>query len=279
LNLSTGVLIAGPKEFVGSFRSLAVSPSITKVAVAVEGQMLIWDTLTEKVAGSITDRDIRAIIFSSDGKYVTSLATDYSLCVSDCSSGEAVRGPVELRDPQKYQFGTHYAAMTLDGRKVAFTGINGTILLCDVLYEGDSDVVLQCSSVLAGHSINAVESLTFSRDGQHLVSIYDGTIWTWDLQATLEHKRVIENLTSDDPEVFNFNETQISTDGWAICKNGDDADLPLRQLFWVPEIHRNDLHRSSNMCVVGSQRETRLDLENFVHGRKWAKCWRGLEHS
>jgi hypothetical protein len=58
---------------------------------------------------------------------------------------KGVRGPVDFRDHQKVSLMAMKppdVALTLDGRRVAFMGINNTILLFDVLYKGDSDVVL-----------------------------------------------------------------------------------------------------------------------------------------
>jgi len=294
VNASIGVLIFGPKEFNGYVTSLALSPSITNdpitkmlVAVAVEHQIFIWDTLTGNVTGPFTHHHdasrIKALVFSSDGKYITSAASDHTLCVSDSSSGKAVRGPVKIHNCQKEFLRDDgepliTVAMTPNGRRVAFMG-NFTILLCDVLYKGDYDVVLHCISVLAGHLL--MGSATFSRNGQYLATLSNNDrLRTWDVQAALEHKRIIDNLDSAhaSSEVFNLDETWIDNDGWATCANGDGANPPLRQLFWVPEIHRVGLRRPSNMCMVGGQWE-QLDLENFVHGRNWAKCWRGFENS
>ena len=112
VNASTGVLIAGPKKFNYHVASLALFSSITNgpitktlVAVAVEYRIFVWNTLTGNVAGPFTHHHdasrVHALVFSSDGKYITSAASDYTLCVWDSSSGKAIRGPVEIHDRQK----------------------------------------------------------------------------------------------------------------------------------------------------------------------------------
>ena len=291
LSASTGALIAGPKKFTSGVTSLALSPSFIngsmmmkiRVAVAVRDKMFIWDTLTGEVAGPFmhhADSHIRALVFSSDGKYITSVAQDYTLCIWDSFNGKALRGPVELHDPRKAldvygRPSSPRIALALDGRKVAFMGINDMILFCDVLYQGYSDVVLH-SSVLAGH-VHSLNFFSLSRDGRYLATpSNDRTIKIWDLKTALELKQTAEKSASDDSHVFNLDETWIDDNGWATYADGDGG---ARRLIWVPDIHRNGLYRPSNTCVVGGEKETRLDLKDFVHGKNWVRCWLGPEHS
>ena len=69
----------------------------------------------------------------------------------------------------------------------------------------------------------------------------------------------------------NLDECWIDRDGWFGPTNGV-ADQPLSQAFMN---HRNGLFLPSNACVIGWQTETRLDIENFVHGEKWDECLLG----
>ena len=291
LNASTGDMIAGPKQFTAFVTSLALSPSKTngtmmgtRVALGAQDEIFIWDLQTGSVVGPFTHhRNIYALVFSPDGKFITSVADDYTLCVWDSSSGKAVRGPVEFPDRHKVvlddhpRMSTRRIALSFDGRRVAFMGINNTILLFDVLYNGDSDIVLHSSLTLSGH-VQALNSFAFSRDGHYLVTTSnDRTIRIWDLQAALKQKEALDGLASDEPEVFNLDEVWIDDCGWAVCPQGDGSNPTLRRLFWVLEIHRNGLCRPSNRRVVGGQKETRLGLENFVHGKNWVKCWLGFE--
>jgi WD40 repeat protein len=199
--------------------------------------------------------------------------------VRDSLNGRIVRGHVNFRDHQKgifndYPYGTQGIALAPDGRRVAFMGIDNTILVFDMLYKDDSDLVLpHSSSVLAGH-VAELLSVAFSCDGNYLATTSnDRTIRIWDLPAILKHNQHSKSASCDS-EDFNLDETWIAKDGWAGFTIGDDGNPPLRRLIWVPEILRDGLCRSSNVRVVGRQfKETRLDFGNFLHGRNWEKCW------
>jgi hypothetical protein len=54
-------------------------------------------------------------------------------------------------------------------------------------------------------------------------------------------------------------------DGWIL---GQNSEL----LFWVPPSIRAGLWRPRNTAVIGKLLTTRLDLTNFVHGRRWSLC-------
>jgi hypothetical protein len=56
----------------------------------------------------------------------------------------------------------------------------------------------------------------------------------------------------------------INKEGWICGSNGE-------LLMWIPFIHREHLHRPSNIWI-GGKHETRMDLSKFVHGRRWATC-------
>ena len=205
-------------------------------------------------------------------KGITSVAADDTLCVWDSTSGNIVRGPVGPSDDQKVYLdaGPGWSTpLTQDGRRVAFVGKQHTIVVFKVVYEGDSDITLQSPLVLACHT-DLVTSVTFSRDGQFFATTsHDRTVRIWDLQAAAEHKHD-SGSSSSDMEIANFDEARIDNDGWAICMNSRGGS-PLR-LMWIPEMHRQTLHRPSNVCVVGCQKQTRLDLKNYVHGKDWVKC-------
>jgi len=255
--------------------SLAFSPlTQTYLAVGIGKEMFMWNRMTDEVAGPYTpnggDSEVSALMFSSDGRYITSVAKDCTLCLWDSSNGKIVRGPVKARGDY-----ASFSVLDLDGRKVAFKGINNTILVFEVLYKGDSDIVLDNTLVLAGH-LDSLYRFTFSTDGQYLATpSYDQTIRIWDLRTALKRKQLLIGSASDISEVINLDECWIDGDGWIGPTNGVDHQQLQRRLFWVPSIHRNSLCRPSNMCVIGGQRETRLDIEKFVHGEKWDECLLG----
>ena len=274
VDASTGMQIAEPKQIcTEAVSSLALSSSPIDatttirpqifVAVGSNGEIFLWDTDSGHITGPSTrHRDwVRALVFSADGRRITSAAEDYSLCVWDFMTGNTVMRsvPSDMHSQPSGVF-RQAIALTQDGRKVAFTGKHHVILLYDVLYKNGNEVNLQRPLVLAGHQ-NFVNRMSFSNDGQFLATTSDDhTIRIWD----------ITNFDSD-PGIGNFNEAVIDDDGWAICASGDG--LPLR-LMWIPEMHRESLHRPASVCVVGRdpRKETRLDLENFVHGRDWVNC-------
>ena len=187
-----------------------------------------------------------------------------------------MRGPVKFSGDGRAL--RPLVALTPDGRKVAFSGINHTILLFDINH--DSDIILDGPLVLAGH-VDDLYQFAFSRDGRYLATpSRDRMLRIWDVPAAFGQKRVHDDLASDDPksEIVNFDSAWIDIDGWAVCTNGDGGN-PSR-LICVPQIHRNRMCRPSNVCCVGEQVQTRLDFTNFVHGKNWTKCWLGHdEHS
>ena len=187
--------------------SLAFSPSTqTYLAVGIEEKIFMWDLMTDKVAGPFTSHgsEVTALMFSSDGRYITSVASDCTLCLWDSSDGKIVRGPVKAREGY-----ANSSVLALDGRKVAFEGIKNTILVFEVLYKGDSDIVLDNTLVLAGH-INSLYRFAFSTDGQYLATLSrDRTIRIWDLRTALERKQLLIGSASDISEVINLDECWI----------------------------------------------------------------------
>ena len=286
LNASTGALIAEPKQISDNgVTSLALSsPTINnstttieiRVAVGSCGKMFAWDPLSGHITSPSTPQSsswVTALGFSVDGRYITSVAQDYTMCVWESTTGSIVRGPVGFSDDQKVYLGDgryQYIALTQDGQRVAFVGRHLTILVFEVLNKGDSEMSLQGPLVLGGHA-GILKGMAFSRDGQLLATTSeDRTIRIWDLLAAADHKQAL--VDSDNPETVNFNEAFIDDDGWAVCTN-DRGRLPLR-LLWIPEMHRKTLHRPVSVSVVvrDPQMETLLDLEKFVYGKEWGGC-------
>ena len=280
-NASTGTLIAGPQQIYDSdVTALALSSSTTddgsqtRVSVGCRDKLFVWDTQSGGVIGPFTHHQnpaLRSLVFSADAGYITSVGGDYTLCVWDSTDGKVVRGPVGLPDGLTVNLGDfrHWSiTSTQDGSRVAFVGKDHTILVFEVLYNGDHEIVLRGPLVLAGHT-NVVNRMTFSKDGRFLATTScDDSVRIWDLQAAAEHKQSLIDSASDDSEITNFDEVFIDNEGWAVCTSRLGGP-PLR-LMWIPELHRKSLHRP-NLCL-GLQKEIWLDLERFVHGREWVKC-------
>ena len=285
-DVSTRAVIAGLKYIcdrlaVSSLalsKNLASQGSTMQIRVAVgcsRGETFVWDVNSGEVMGPFTHhRDpVKALIFG-DGCFITSVATDHTLCVWDSTTGNLLRRSGGISGVQKTHWGYSRnwpVALTQDGRRVAFVGKDHTILMFEVPHdEADSEIALKDPLVLASH-LDDVSRMSFSRDGLFLATTSaDYTVRVWNLKAAVENKLVFMHSASDTSGPTNFDETVIDNDGWAI-RTRSHGRSPLR-LMWIPEIHRESLHRSSNMCVVGREMEIRLDLTNFVHGKDWVKC-------
>ena len=278
-NARTEALIAGPKKICAwRVTSLALCCSNadsaqTDIVVGSLRKVFIWDTFSGNVRGPFShhEADVGALVISDNGRYVTSAAIDYTLCVWDPADGKLVRGPVRWSGNQNY---TPSVALTQNGQRVAFVGKDHIILVFDVLYINDRDITLQGPWTLAGHS-NGVRDMSFSRNGRLLATIsWDFTGRIWNVQDAAERSHALINLASDKVAV-NWDGAVIDDDGWLTCNSGGS---PLR-LIWTHLLHRKSFHRPSNVCVVGHEGlETRLDLDSYyAHGRDWIKCYEGYE--
>jgi len=130
--------------------------------------------------------------------------------------------------------------------------------------KGNSEIVLQNPLVLAGH-LDDVNRMAFSRNGRFLATTSeDYSVRIWDLEAAAHAKHFTRSASET---TVNFNEVLIDNDGWATSHGRSHL-----RLIWIPEIHRESLRRPSNVCVVGRQTQTQLDLRSFFHGKDWVKC-------
>ena len=284
-----GAQIAGPKQICTSaVESLALSHSTTddatpttrtRVAVGTISEVYLWDTYSGDLTGPVNHHQavVNTLLFSVDAREITSVASDYTLCVWDSITGDIVRGPIGLSDDQKaYATDSSWftqVALTQKGQRVAFIGDHHTILVFEVRYSGTSEVSLQGPLILGGHT-GYLNRFAFSKNGQFLATPSDDhTIRIWDLRAAVEHKQTLIDFVSDDSGLPNVNEAFIDNDGWVVCRSKRHG--PLLRLIWLPEVHRSSLHLSVSASVVvvsGHEKETLLDLESFVHGRGWVKC-------
>ena len=284
LNTSTSALVVGPRDICQGqdVTSLAVS-SLTdssdatttqlRVAVGTYKEAFVWDIQTGEVKGPFTHHGnwVWALVFSADGRYLTSVAEDYTLCVWGSVDGKIVRGPVGFGDQKVYSGDLRRWSIALShtGQRVAFVGKHHMVQVFDVLYEGESELALQGPLVLGGH-VARVNGLAFSMDGRHLVTTSnDHTIRIWNIPTAMDRK-VLINTASEDTEVTYFSDdTFFDSDGWAICQSNRSG--PLR-LIWVPELHRATISRPSSQFVVIPKDILQLDLGSFVRGKDWTKC-------
>ncbi|KAI0047858.1 prolyl oligopeptidase, partial [Auriscalpium vulgare] len=111
---------------------------------------------------------------------------------------------------------------------------------------------------LEGHT-GSVQSAVFSPDGQRIASgSADNTVRVWNAHGDALKEHIKDDSCFTDHSCIDEN-------GWIYC--GDN-----QLLMWIPPLHRQALHRPSNIWISTSEQETTLDLQNFVHGKDWAKC-------
>ena len=75
---------------------------------------------------------------------------------------------------------------------------------------------------------------------------------------------VMTGKTETTGQVDFTNQSKINDEGWIVGSNDE-------LLTWIPPVHRGNLHRPSNIWVVG-EHETLLDLSTFVRGHSWSTC-------
>ena len=110
---------------------------------------------------------------------------------------------------------------------------------------------LSLGLVSRGH-MGTITSFAFSHDGKTLFSSsVDGNIRSWD-------------MTNPCP-MPTIDRAVLDADGWA---TGSEGEL----LFWVPHLHRNALHQSNSIKVIG-QYETQLDFSSALLGDDWARFY------
>lgn len=290
LDASTGAMLAGPKQICYksvSVDGLALLPDGIRVAVRCNDKVVVWDSYSGVIAGPFAHDT--PLAFSPDGWYVTSdevlddhrrrRTLDYKLSLSDSRTGNIVKGPVRFSDSQKASMPSKYkmrAISLIHGGhfRMAFEGnLPHTILVFDVINKGDNEIDLQGPLELGGY-FDDVSIVEFSRDGQFLVTESEGTIRIWDLQAAKHRQTHIDSADEDSySEIACVDTAYMDGDGWVVCRSRRGG--PPKHLMWVPEMHRKYLHLPIRDCVVldwNRQKETSLDLVNFVHGKDWFKC-------
>jgi len=285
VNAATGVPIAKPKQIYNSDTAtfLKLSPSTTNsamstsVAVVSFDKVFIWHLHSGHLAGPFKSHrgSFAALEFSADARHIISVCNHLTLCVWDSTTGDIKSGPVWLSEQKAYA--KESITLSQYGQRVAFPGTHGTILIFEVVYNGDSGISLHGPLILGGHADSRLldRGMVFSGDGRLLATtLVDHTVRVWDLvRAAADHKQILINSASDNSAVTNFNEVSIDDDGWAMCPTSRGGS-PLR-LMWIPEMYRKSIYWDHPCCarVVGHlQKETLLDLKKFVHGKDWVKC-------
>lgn len=158
---------------------------------------------------------IRSLVFTRDGRELISASDDKTIRVWDVETGRLVRtirGEIGDGDPGKI----YAVALSRDGRLLAAAGALGDGAPIR-LYDFRAGTLI---GLLKGHK-EAVLSLDFSPDGEHLVSSgVDDTAIVWDLRS----RAPTSTLAGHKGDV---NAARFTHDGSAIVTASDDDTLKL----------------------------------------------------
>jgi len=167
-----------------------------------KGKVKLWNLSGQQIAefkGSGTQTGVTSVCFTPDEQYLVTAGLDDKIRIWDLSGRE-------LWQFQGFQNCISTMTFSPDGKRLATTGQDGTIILCDwldgqqiarqsfifqqVTYSSYSAVSQQVTYSPSG----TVPQVSFSLDGQYLAAIGDDTIRLWCLSAKhrvqLSHKQV-----------------------------------------------------------------------------------------
>ncbi len=234
----------------GLVQSVAFSPDGHHIVSGSRDRTIrVWDATTgETVAGPFTGHtdSVQSVAFSPDGHYIVSGSRDRTIRVWNATTGETVAGPFTGHTDS-----VQSVAFSPDGHHIVSGSFDGTIRVWNAT-TGDT-----VAGPFTGHT-GSVWSVAFSLDGHHIVSGSSDR----SIRMSSITKWKTENENDNDVDFTDL--SVIDGEGW-IC--GSKGEL----LMWIPEMHREHLHRPNTIWISG-EHETRLDLSNFEHGLSWATC-------
>ncbi|KAF7966214.1 hypothetical protein HWV62_39682 [Athelia sp. TMB] len=305
----TGALVAGPFEGHNqTVASVAFSPDGRRIASgSYDNSIRVWEAETGAlVAGPFKGHTnwITSVAFSPDGRRIASGSADQSVRVWDAQTGALIAGP--------FKGHTHWVASVVfspDGQRIASGSWDKSVrvwnaetgILIAEPFAGHTDRVnsvsfspngqyiasgsndrsvrvwdAQTGALVAGpfeeHAVS-VHSVTFSSDGHRLLSASKSTIRVDNFTQMIAVPKLqgIPSAPADPASTHGDTDDGFASDsrlehGWMRNRKGE-------LLFWVPPEHRTRLWWPHRIAVIGTEEPTRLDLEHFVHGEKWAQCY------
>jgi WD40 repeat protein/beta-lactamase regulating signal transducer with metallopeptidase domain len=194
----------------GRFAAAALSPDGSRVALANDAEVCVWDLRERRIAFRYRGHSatVNAVIFSPDGRTIASAGNDAVVRVWSAVDGADVR----LFDGHaNWIFALAYSP---DGSELASAGYDRRIRIWN-LERGVS------VHTLAGHDA-AVRAIAFSPDGRRLASAGgDGRLAIWDVRSG----DVVRSIAAFRGAVRAI---AFSPDGTRIAAGGDDRAVR----FW-----------------------------------------------
>ena len=206
----------------------------------MDDRLIGWPT--SELVISNNGASVRSVSFSPDGQHIASGSEDNTIHVWNAMTGEKI--------PEPQDTGSVWSvAFSPDGQQIVSGSEDRTIRVWNAMTGETEAGPFFCHT-------SEVFSVSFSPDGQHIVS------GSADGMVRVSNVTIGVSETTNDA-VFT-DHTVIDDEGWM---GGSEGEL----LMWIPSVYRKSLHRPRTIWISG-ERETLLDLSNFVHGHSWAIC-------